>query len=178
MRFNKKFIKFTLGAFLFITLIAFANTNDPAEKNEDKDNNERTEIISPSELNSDFITNVYDNSTQKEARFLASIIAEFDVNKSPQFEGRSKSFKTIFKSNKGMAEVTYDKEGRVIAVEKRLANIMLPAEVQKKVGKRYGEWSIVQNKYNISYKQGFDVKKYYTITVQRGNEKKIIRMIG
>ena len=83
-----------------------------------------------------------------------------------------------FKSNKGVAEVTYDNEGRVIAVEKRLKNVTLPTQIQKIVYKRYDDWTIVQNKYNVSYKQGSEVEKSYVITIQKGNEKKRIRVNG
>ena len=178
MKIDRKYVKITLGVFLFTTVIAFANSNDPVAEKKEKEEKEMIEAPSPRELNKDFISNVYDNSTQKDAQFLSSIIAEFDVKKSPQFEGRNKTFTTVFKSNKGMAEVTYNKDGRIVAVEKRLTNVMLPAQIQKIVFKRYGDWTIVQNKYNVSYKQGVDVDKYYIITVQKGNEKKIIRMNG
>lgn len=174
----KNIFKITVGVFLFMTVIAFANNNDLIKKKKEKANNELVKIVNPIELNEDYLTNVHENATQKEAKFLSSIISEYDVTKYPQFKGRIKSFTTIFKSNKGVADVTYSAEGRIIAVEKRLTNVVLPTQIQKVVSKRYENWTIVQNKYNVSYKAGFDVEKSYVITIQQGNEKKRIRVNG
>lgn len=174
----KNIIKLTLGVFLFSSVIVFANSNDPIKKTKEKTSKEMVSIVSPLELNNEYISNVYDNASQKEEKFLSNIIAQYDVKNSSQFEGRRKDFTTIFKTNKGLAEVTYDNEGRVIAVEKRLKNVMLPTQIQQVVFKRYENWTIVNNEYNVSYKQGDEVKKSYIITVQNGNEKKRIRVNG
>jgi len=178
MKTNKNILKITLGVFLMTSVIAFSKNNDPVKKKKDKANSEIVSDVSPLELNKEYLTNVHENATQKEAKFLSNIISEYDVKQSPEFEARRESFTTIFRSNKGVAEVTYDNKGRVIAVEKRLRDVMLPAQIQKVVFKRYENWTIVQNKYNVSYKEGFDVEKSYVITIQQGNEKKRIRVNG
>jgi hypothetical protein len=98
------------------------------------------------------------------------------VRNSSKFESRREPFKTVFKSNKGFAEVTYDNLGRVIAVEKRLKDVVLPSQITKVVFKRYQDWTIVQNKFRMSYKQGTDVKKTYELTIKKGNETKRIRV--
>ena len=178
MKINKNFLKITLGVFLFTSVIAYSNNNDPIKKDKNKVSSELVTVASPMELNEEYVNNVLETASQKEAKFLSNIISQYDVTKSPRFESRRKSFTTIFKSNKGVAEVTYDNEGRVIAVEKRLKNVTLPTQIQKIVYKRYDDWTIVQNKYNVSYKQGSEVEKSYVITIQKGNEKKRIRVNG
>lgn len=178
MKINKNILKITLGVFLLTSVIAFANNNDPIKKKKEKANSERISVANPMELNKEYLTNVHETASQKEAKFLSTIISQYDVKQSPQFEARRESFTTIFKSNKGMAEVTYDSEGRVIAVEKRLKNVILPTQIQQVVFKRYEDWVIVQNKYNVSFKQGSEVEKSYLVTIKKGNEKKIIRVNG
>ena len=178
MKTNKNILKITLGVFLLTTVITFANNNDPIKKKKEKANSEIISVTSPMELNKEYLINVHENASQKEAKFLSSIISQYDVKQSPQFEARRESFTTIFKSNKGMAEVTYDSEGRVIAVEKRLKNVILPTQIQQVVFKRYEDWVIVQNKYNVSFKQGSEVEKTYLVTIQKGNSKKILRVNG
>ena len=178
MKTNKNILKITLVVFLMTSVIAFANNNDPVKKKKEKANSEIVSDASPLELNKEYLTNVHENASQKEARFLSNIISEYDVKQSPEFEARRESFTTIFKSNKGMAEVTYDNEGRVVAVEKRLKNVILPTQIQQVVFKRYENWVIVQNRYNVSFKQGSEVEKSYLVTIQKGNEKKIIRVNG
>jgi len=178
MKTNKKFLKITLGVFLFTTVIAFANNNDPIKKTKNKTEIELIVLESPMELNKEYVTSVHEKSYQKEAEFLSGIIAEWDVRKSSKFDSRKNEFTTVFKSNKGYAEVTYDNQGRVNAVEKRLKNVILPTQITQIVSKRYENWVIVQNKYDVSYKLGYDVKKTYELTLQKGTEKKRIRMNG
>ena len=168
--------KMALGVLFLSATFTFANNNDPIKKDKTKDNREMSVIETPMELNREYLTNVYESSSQDEAKFLSNIIAQYDVKKSPLFEARRKSFTTVFKSNKGLAEVDYDNEGRVVAVEKRLKNVILPAQIQKVVYKRYENWIIVKNRYNVSYKQGEDVKKSYLITIRKGKESKVIRV--
>ncbi len=124
------------------------------------------------------MTVVHEKASQHEAEFLSGIIAEWDVRKSSKFDSRKNEFTAVFKSNKGYAEVTYDNQGRVNAVEKRLKNVILPTQITQIVYKRYENWVIVQNKYNVSYKLGYDVIKTYELTLKKGTEKKRIRVNG
>jgi len=176
MKTNKILATVTLGVFFFSTLITFANNNEPIKKEKKKENNEMAIVATPMELNEEYLVNVHENSSQKEAKFLSNIISQYNVKESPLFGARRNSFTTVFKSNKGLAEVEYDNEGRVIAVEKRLKNVQLPIQIQKVVFKRYENWVIVKNRYNVSYKQGFDVEKSYLITIRNGKETKVIRV--
>ncbi|MGI9531511.1 hypothetical protein [Lutimonas sp.] len=178
MKTNKNFLKITLGVFLMTTVIAFANNNDPIKKSKKSATVEMAILESPIELNKEYITLVHENSSQKEAEFLSGIISEWDVRTSPKFDARKNEFTTVFKSNKGMAEVTYDSEGRVVNVEKRLKNVILPTQISQLMAKRYEDWVIVGNQYNVSYNYGSDVEKTYVLTIQYGTEKKRIRVKG
>ena len=178
MKTNKNILKVTLGVFLMTTVIAFANNNDPIKKSKKNATVEVAAFESPLELNKEYVTVVHQNSSQKEAEFLSGIISEWDVRTSPEFDARRNEFTTVFKSNKGMAEVTYDDEGRVVSVEKRLTNVILPNQISQLVAKRYEDWVIVGNKYNVSYNLGSDVEKTYVLTIQHGVEKKRIRVKG
>ncbi len=176
MKTNKNILKITLGVFLLSSTMTFANNNDPIVKEKEKDKTEIAPVESAIELNKEYLEVVHENASQEEVEFLSQIISEWDVRESPKFEARNKPFVAIFKSNKGFAEVKYDSQGSVIAAEKRLNNVVLPSQIQKLVFQRYQDWTIVQNKFKMSYKEGFDVKKTYEITILKGDEKKIIRM--
>ena len=176
MKTNKNILKITLGVFLLSTTMTFAKNNDPIKKEKDKDKTEMATVESAMELNKEYLAVVHENASQEEVEFLSQIVSQWDVRESPKFEARKKPFTAVFKSNKGFAEVKYDSQGRVIAAEKRLKNVVLPSQIQKLVFQRYQDWTIVQNKFKMSYKQGFDVKKTYEITILKGDEKKIIRM--
>lgn len=144
-----------------------------------KKEKEKTEIApveTPAELNEEYLTDVHENAYQEEVKFLTGIIAEWDVRESSKFEARRKPFTTVFKSNKGIAKVTYDSQGRVSSVEKRLENVVLPSQITKVVFKRYEDWTIVKNKFILSYKEGQDVEKTYELTLVKGDEKKKIKI--
>jgi len=168
----------TLGVFLLSTAIAFANNNDPISKEKKGDKMEKVPTETPIELNEEYMTKVHENASQEEVKFLSGIVAQWNVRESSKFEARRVPFVTVFKSNKGFAKVTYDSQGRVIQVEKRLKNVVLPSQIAKVVFKRYPNWTIVQNKFSLSYKQGFDLDKTYELTIVNDNKKKRIRVNG
>lgn len=171
-------LKITLAVFLLSTVFAFASNNDPIKKEKKKDRSEMTTVATPMELNKEYLTEVHDSALQEEVKYLSGIVANYDVKESSKFESRNQPFTTVFKSNKGFAEVTYDSQGRVMAAEKRLKNVALPSQIVKLVYKRYEDWTIVENKYTMSYKQGFDVQKTYELTIMRGEEMKRVKVRG
>jgi hypothetical protein len=144
-----------------------------------KKEKEKTEIApveTSAELNEEYLTDVHENAYQEEVKFLTGIIAEWNVRESSKFEARRKPFTTVFKSNKGIAKITYDSQGRVSRVEKKLENVVLPSQITKVVFKRYEDWTIVKNKFSLSYKEGQDVEKTYELTLVKGDEKKKIKI--
>ena len=163
MKTIKFLLKITLGVFL-MTTVAFANNNDP--KN----------IERPSDLNKEYVKVVQENSSQMEAEFLSGLISEYDVRDFEKFDSRNDDFQVIYKSNKGYADVKYDYKGRIISVTKNLTNVMLPKKVVKNVSLRYNGYEIVKNNYKESYMIGEEFVKTYVLTLQKGKEKKRIRM--
>ena len=170
--------KIALGLFLISTLNANANSNEPPKKKKSKIETEAMIIKTPLEVNEEYVTAVYNNSSQTEATYLSGVIAQWDARESSKFDSRNKPFTTVFKSNKGFAEVTYNNNGEVLAAEKRFKNVTLPTQISKLVAKRYEDWVIVQNKYSVSYEQGKEVEKTYVLTLRKGKEKKTVKVNG
>lgn len=176
MKTTKNYFKITLGVFLLTTGIAFANNNDPIVK---KKKNASAEVIMPVsalEWNKEYVTEVHENSSQYDAKFLSGKISEWDVRNSAKFDSSKGRFTVNFKSNKGYAKVTYNEEGSIIKVQKYLKNVRIPIDIQKQVSEKYGDWLIVQTKYNVSYEVGNDVEKSYVLTLKNESGKKKIRM--
>jgi len=163
MKTIKAFLKITLGVFL-MTTVAFANNNNP--KN----------IESSSELNNEYVTVVHENSTQPEAEFLSGLITDYDVRDFEEFDSGKEEYQVIYRSNKGSAYVNYDKEGRIISVNKNLKNVLVSSKIFKQVSEKYEGWEVVKNKYKESYRLGQDVQKTYILTLQNGKDKKKIRV--
>ena len=181
MKYNVSIKNLTLGVILFSTVTMVANNEEPIKVETKKIKTESIKIEplkieTLAERNEEFVEVVVNKSSQKEAEFLAEIIANWDVSESTKFDARNKPFTTIFKSNKGIAEVTYDSKGLVVAADQRLKNVVLPSQLVQLVSKRYEGWVIVNNKYLVTYKKGNKVEKTYQLVIQKGTEKKIIRM--
>ncbi len=175
MKTRKIYFGITLGVFLMTTVIAFANNTEPIDKNK-KNSTAETVNENPLELNKEYVTMVHENSTYEVEKYLSGLISEWDVLNSEKFDSRKSEFKVVFKSNKGYANVTYDNKGRIVKVKKYLKNVRIPIEIHRLVSKNHEDWSIVQNKYNISYKTGDEVSRSYVLTLQNGTDKKRIRL--
>lgn len=178
MKTNTNFLKITLGVFLMTTAIAFANNNDPIKKDADKPTTEVTSIKSPLELNSDYVAVVHENSSRDEVRYFSTIISEYDVRQSEDYNAQKNDYTVDFKSKEGFARAAYDDNGRVVSVRKTFKNVMLPADIQQHVSQEYEGYEIVKNKYLVSYNLGEDVEKTYVLNLKNGKEKKKIRVNG
>ena len=178
MKTNINILKLTAIFFLATTTIVIANNNDPIKNDRDKSKTIDVAVLTPMELNNEYVNAIFEETKQNEADFLTGIIAQWDARESSKFDSRNKPFTTVFKSNKGFAEVTYDQKGLIVSAEKRFKNVELPEQLTLLIAKRHKDWVMVQNKYNVSYEAGSDVKSFYYITLRKGNEKKVIRMNG
>lgn len=176
MKTTKKHFGITLGLFLLTTVIAFANNTDPIVKNKKSTTAEVVKPIKPLELNKEYVSMVNQNSSLEVEKYLSGIIAEWDVLNSAKFDSRKSEFKVVFRSGNGFANVFYDNEGRIIKVNKYLKNVKVPIEILQLVSEKYGDWTVVQNKYDVSYKNGNDVVKSYVLTLQNGTKKKKFRI--
>jgi hypothetical protein len=178
MKTNTNFLKITLGVFLMTTAIAFANNNDPINKDSEKSATEVASLKSPLELNSDYVAVVHESSSRDEVRYFSTIISEYDVRESDDYNAQEKDYTVDFKSKEGFARASYDDNGRVVSVKKTFKNVMIPAEIQQHVSQEYQGFEIVKNKYMVSYNLGEDVEKTYILNLKNGKEKKKIRVNG
>ena len=173
MKTNNYILKLTIGVFLFVGLNVYANGNDPIVR---ESNNEILKNETLWELNDEYVEIVLTDEPQEEAEYLSEIFLNWDVTQARKFLGRKQPFTTIFKSNKGLAEVTYNSEGVVISAEQRLENVVLPTQLSQLMYKRYQDWVIVENKYYVTYKEGDGVERTYYLTVEKEGERKMVKI--
>lgn len=193
MKTNKKLRKFTLGVVLLTSSIVFANNYKPIKATTKKVKTEaltiepiiieslKSESLKSEsfvELNEEYVKVVLSESSQREVEFLAEIISEYNIKEASDFDSRENEYTAVFKSNKGYARVSYDKNGRILAVNKHLKNIALSAPIAQNINEQYRDWVIVQNELSVSYIRGYDVLKTYNLTLQKGDQKKKIKVKG
>lgn len=127
-------------------------------------------------LNTSYLNSMSQSMTSPEAIYLEEIAARYDAKKAITFDQRKEPFTTVFKSDKGEIEITYDQEGKVVSSYERFRNISLPSNIKKALYHRYKEWKVVANKYDVIYKNEKVVKKTYELFLEKGDEQKRIRV--
>ena len=127
-------------------------------------------------LNVSYLNIVKEETASVHVKFLEDKAARFDVTELPKFDGRSESFKVIFKGNKGSIKATYDRKGNILTSLERFKNIKLPVNVRNSIYKEYPGWSTFGNSYTASYNEGMGVKKVYKVRIGKGNFKKNLKI--
>tara|TARA_R110002049_G_scaffold288821_2_gene471498 strand:+ start:3479 stop:4015 length:537 start_codon:yes stop_codon:yes gene_type:complete len=130
---------------------------------------------SPTTLNTDYLDKVLDNSMAIHVSTLEKQVSQFDITSVSKYKGISKPFKTIFKTNKGSIEVSYDNTGKIINTTEKYTNVKLPDAVRNTVFKTYSEWTLLNVDYQVYYNYKA-VKKIYLVKIGNGKQKKKIKV--
>lgn len=129
-------------------------------------------------LNEEYLSAVQEKASPRDAKYLESIISQWDATKSSKFDSRRDPFKVVFNSNKGNVEVVFDNSGKVISSDEIYKKVSLPLQLKKVVYHRYSDWQIVDTKYKVSYKKDQKVGRTYLITLEKDGEEKKIKVDG
>ncbi len=70
----------------------------------------------------------------------------------------------------GKIVAMYDDEGKVIKTIERFKNVQLPNDVRKAISKRFPEWKVVKDVYEVKYSATKGAKKLYKVKLKNGNE--------
>ena len=120
----------------------------------------------------DYLDTDRNNSAPMEVMKLVETASEMDVLKNPDFDGRNKPYRVVFKSNKGSIELTYDKNGKVVHSKEVFKNVNMPYQLKKYIMSKYPNHRIVGNKYKLYSKNGKVTRSSYNLVVQNGEERK------
>lgn len=130
----------------------------------------------PKTLNNNYLNKVLDNSMAIHVSALEKQVSQFDITSVSKYKGESKPFKTIFKTNKGSIDVSYDEKGKIISTTEKYTNVKLPDAVRDIVFKTYSDWTLLNVDYMVHYNTYKKVKKIYLVKIGKGKLKKKIKV--
>lgn len=126
--------------------------------------------------NIEYLDEVQGPSTPNAIRKYQVMASLYDVTQSYIFDGRSEPFQMVFKTDKGTIRTTYDWKGEVLTSEENFKNVALPNNLVKKALKEHEGWQVIRTNYFVSYAQGRDAVKKYTVQITDGKKRKKISL--
>ncbi|NND62703.1 MAG: nicotinate-nucleotide adenylyltransferase [Flavobacteriaceae bacterium] len=70
----------------------------------------------------------------------------------------------------GKIVALYDGDGNIIKTIERFKNVQLPEDVQNSIRKRFPQWEVVKDVYEVKYTETKGAKKLYKVKLKNGNE--------
>jgi len=126
--------------------------------------------------NIEYLDEVQSPSTPNAIRKYQVMASLYDVTQSYIFDGRSEPFQVVFKTDKGTIVTTYDWKGEVLTSEEKFRNVALPNNLVKKALNGRDGWQVIRTNYFVSYAQGRDAVKKYTVQITNGKKRKKISL--
>ena len=126
--------------------------------------------------NIEYLDEVQGPSTPNAIRKYQVMASLYDVTQSYIFDGRNDPFQIVFKTDKGTIVTTYDWQGEVLTSEEKFKDVALPSELARKALKDRKDWTIIRTNYYVSYTQGRDATKIYTVQITDGKKRKKISL--
>ena len=126
--------------------------------------------------NIEYLDEVQGPSTPNSIRKYQVMASLYDVTQSYIFDGRNDPFQIVFKTDKGTIVTTYDWQGEVLTSEEKFKDVALPSELARKALKDLKDWTIIRTNYYVSYTQGRDATKIYTVQITDGKKRKKISL--
>ena len=126
--------------------------------------------------NIEYLDEVQGPSTPNSIRKYQVMASLYDVTQSYIFDGRNDPFQIVFKTDKGTIVTTYDWQGEVLTSEEKFKDVALPSELARKALKDRKDWTIIRTNYYVSYTQGRDATKIYTVQITDGKKRKKISL--
>jgi hypothetical protein len=126
--------------------------------------------------NIEYLDEVQGPSTPNAIRKYQVMASLYDVTQSYIFDGRNDPFQIVFKTDKGTIVTTYDWQGEVLTSEEKFKDVALPSDLARKALKDRKDWTIIRTNYYVSYTQGRDATKIYTVQITDGKKRKKISL--
>ena len=137
---------------------------------------EVSSVNSDLDENIEYLDEVQSPSTPNSIRKFQVMASLYDVTQSYIFDGRNDAFQIVFKTDKGTIVTTYDWKGEVLTSEEKFRNVALPSELVRKALQDREGWTIIRSNYYVSYTQGRDATKIYTVQITDGKKRKKISL--
>ncbi|TNJ42925.1 hypothetical protein KFZ70_16155 [Tamlana fucoidanivorans] len=114
-------------------------------------------------------------NSSKPVKQLQNKIIDFNIRTTHVFDNSEEATYDIrFKNSNGIALVTYNNEGILIASKEVYKNISTPLPIRKLISQAYPLWNIKSTLYTVRYNKHQPSAKCFTAVVTKGDLKKTI----
>jgi hypothetical protein len=125
----------------------------------------------------DFSVYLPDNNPDQGVQAIEEKFIAYDLGK--DFEG-FEEYLLVMSTKKGTLSATYDENGKLMRVVEEYKNVKLPSEVIYSIYRAYPGWSIVNDQFLYTQREGDVTKKEYNVKIKKDKEtvKLVVRPDG
>ena len=110
-------------------------------------------------------------------RELEEKVAMFDIKSSEFYNDEYDTYNINFYIPEGKILAAYDKDGKLIRSIEKFKNVKLPKVVVEAITKRFPNWSIISDVYQVSFHKDNDTaKKQFKVRIENGDKKMKLKL--
>lgn len=122
-------------------------------------------------VNYKYIKSVTDKGASEPVKRLENRAAAYDVKSSDFYEDEYDTYFVSFYLPEGKILAAYDKDGKLLRTAEKFKNVKLPSEVAQAVAKRFPQWSISKDVYQVTYFDSKGANKSYKLLLENGSKR-------
>lgn len=122
-------------------------------------------------VGTDFSIYIPDKNPDMNVRKLQEAFIAYDVGKNRQGE---EMYLVVFSTENNSLAATYNEKGKLIRVVENYKNVKLPRKVIYSIYKTYPDWTLVNDKFLYTQREGDIIKNQYNVKIQKG--KKVMQL--
>lgn len=128
-------------------------------------------------VNYKYLNAVDSDENSMSVQELEEKVAMFDLKSSEFYNDEYDTYNINFYIPDGKILAAYDKDGKLIRTIEKFKNVKLPKAVIEAVTKRFPNWSIVSDVYQVSFHRDNDVaKKQFKVRIENGDQKMKLKL--
>ena len=108
--------------------------------------------------------------------FLHDAVAKYDIRSSEFYEDGDDFYRVYFYIPDGRIVAAYDRNGKILYTIEKFKDVALPKNVVESVKKEFPGWKIAKDVYKVNYDVDSGSEKQYKIVLEKGKEKKRIKV--
>lgn len=121
--------------------------------------------------------NAVDNSDAPiPVKLLQQEAAKFKAEGRDLYVDNFGTYEVSFYIPDGKIAALYDEEGNILKTIERFKNVQLPEDIQMAVNKRYPQWEIVKDVYQVTFTKKNGARKVYKMKLRNGLETVRVKM--
>ncbi|MBA0884319.1 hypothetical protein [Flavobacterium undicola] len=118
-------------------------------------------------VGADFSIYIPDKNPDMNVRKLQDAFIAYDIGKNTQGD---EIYLVVFSTENNSLAATYNEKGKLMRVVENYTNVKLPRAVIYSIYKTYPDWSLVNDKFLYTQREGDVIKNQYNVKIQKGKK--------